>query len=114
MTESIGVKLVQVVSPVMPVSLSEAETDNKPYCVYELTVTPYQTKDGIYKYAGDVTIRLVGNTLDEINTKADQIVTAIAQGMNSSQYSASLQTRTKNCQENIWTIELVFIINQYN
>ena len=47
MIDSIGETIVRVVGPLVPVYLSEAETESYPYAVYELQSNPRLTKDGV-------------------------------------------------------------------
>lgn len=111
MKESIGEKIVELVSPLVKLYLSEAETENYPYAVYEMDVTPYYTKDGIYRYEGDVTVRLFGKDFDEIDALTTTIEDAL---MTMDQnYTSSYTGYDKTCTEGVWQIEMKFSIKQY-
>ena len=45
MTESIGTRLTALISPIVPLYLSEASTDTYPYAVYSQTLTYRRDKD---------------------------------------------------------------------
>lgn len=113
MVESIGAKLVEVVDTVTPLLLSEAEQTEYPYATYEMTTYEHRTKDGVYKISATVYIRIYGQDFDDVDLLRSGIEAAVAT-MQSAQYSATLQTRNKDCIEGIWNIELSYTINQYS
>ena len=113
MTESIGTKLCSIVSSILPsFFLGEAKSNDYPYGVYDMTVVPYSTKDGVYKYRADVIIHLYEQDFDAIDAKKDSIVAAIASGMNDGQYRSTLITSSKDCANGIFDIELNYTIYQ--
>lgn len=113
MTERIGEKINEIVSPIVPFFLTEAEVEKYPFAFYEQTVTPLNTKDGIYKFRSTAVISVVSEDFDEADDIASQIMLAIADGMHNETYSSHLTSINKDCNEGVWTIELNYILNQY-
>lgn len=111
MIESIGNKLNEIISPIVPFFLSEAETSSYPFCVYNADIQPFYSKDGIYRYRASVNLNIVSNDFDEADTIANAIIAATNEEM-TGDYSASMQSMNKDCSEGIWAIEINYIINQ--
>lgn len=112
MIESIGKKLTSVISQLVALNLSEAETEEYPYAVYDYTPNPVRTKDGIVAYKADVTVSVVSGSFDQADDIRARIAEAVSQHMNKDGYSAFLQEWTPECVEGIWTIEMIFNIKQ--
>jgi len=110
-TENIGNKLNEIISPIVPFFLSEAETSNYPFSVYTAEIQPYYNKDGIYRYRASVVINVVSNEFDEADTIANAINAAILEN-STGIFSSELQSINKDCSEGIWAISLNYIINQ--
>ncbi|WP_322290569.1 hypothetical protein [Paratractidigestivibacter sp.] len=111
MKESIGEKIVELVSPLVKFYLSEAETESYPYAVYDMDVTPYYTKDGVYRYSADATVRLFGKDFDELDglwTKIEDALMMMDQG-----YTSTYTGYSKTCTEGVWQIEMNFNILQF-
>ncbi len=113
MTDSLRDKLSDVLDPVIEIDLSEAETSEYPYAVYDMETSPVMTKDGIARFDGDTRIRIVSNSFDEADLIRGQIVSAISAGMHDQVFSSRLLSTTKECVEGIWTIELNYTLRQY-
>lgn len=113
MTESIGTKLTSLCEGIVPFYLSEAETKAYPYAVYEQTVQAFSTKDGVYKYVAESTIRVYSKDPREAQTKADAIVAAL-DGNADVNYQIKFLNRSKRCIEDVWYIELVYYVKQTN
>lgn len=111
MKELIGQKLNEIISPIVPFFLSEAETSNYPFSVYNADIQPYYNKDGIYRYRASVNLNVVSNDFDDADAIANAIIAAIDEDMTGN-FSASLQSMNKDCSEGIWAIEVNYIINQ--
>jgi hypothetical protein len=113
MTDSLRDKLVAVLSGVATVNLSEDAKDSYPWVVYDMTTHPIMDKDGICGYSGDATIRLVDKDPDALDTLRASVENAIATGMRDSVFSSKLNDITKECVEDVWTIELTYTLKQY-
>lgn len=113
MTDSLRDKLVAVLSGVATVNLSEDAKDSYPWVVYDMTTHPIMDKDGICGYSGDATIRLVDKDPDALDTLRSSVENAIATGMRDSAFSSKLNDITKECVEDVWTIELTYTLKQY-
>lgn len=96
---------------------SESEVQTKPYCVYDITTTEHRTKDGVYKVTGDVTIRAISDSASEAKALADDIedVLSVLSGTAGDTGLISIwqRSRTPDCLDGIWTVELIYVINQY-
>ena len=113
MTESIGTKLTTLCEGIVPFYLSEAETKAYPYAVYSQTVEAFSTKDGVYKYVAESVIRVYSKDFDEAQTKADAVVAAL-DGNTDTAYHIKFLRKSKECDEDVWHIELVYYVKQTN
>ena len=113
MTDSLRDRLAYACKDVLRPTLSEAETDNYPYAVYDMTSTPLRDKDGIYAFSGDTKIRVVSNDPEEVDMQAAAIKSAIDTGMNDVYFSARMEDYQKDCVDGIWTIEMNYTLKQY-
>lgn len=113
MTESIGIKLHELLGGVTPFYFAEAQVESYPYAVYDLDVTPFLTKDGIHHYEGSATINIYDTDLDNADAIADAMRQALKEGMDGQQYSAKETFSTKTCIENVWDIQMTLLIKQY-
>lgn len=102
--------LVTRVGNIVPFYLSEAEEDNYPYAVYEMTVTEFRTKDGVYKIVAEPRIRVYDKVFDTADAKASAIRAAVE--VPSAQYIVQFQSQEKSCVEGVWCIELVYYVKQ--
>lgn len=112
MTERIGKRLTEVISPIVPVSLSEAETESYPYASYSYTPEAKRTKDGIVGYRANATITVVSSDFDEAHDIKNSIVSAIESQMRGDGIYAAVGDWSPACDEGIWTINISVIINQ--
>lgn len=113
MTDSLRDKLVNVLADVVPIYLSEADKESYPWAVCDMTTHPLRDKDGVYGYTGDATIRLVGQDPAALDTLRASVEGAIATGMHDGTFSSRLTDITKECVEDVWTIELTYTLKQY-
>ena len=113
MTDSLRDKLVNVLADVVPIYLSEADTEAYPWAVCDMTTHPVQDKDGVCGYTGDATIRLVGQDPGALDTLRSSVESAIATGMHDSTFGSWLISTDKECVEDLWTIELNYTLKQH-
>lgn len=113
MTDSLRAKLISVCAGVIEFQLSEAETDSYPYAVYDMTTNPLVDKDGVYGYMGDCKIRLVSDDVDTIDALRARVESAILSGMRDAIFFSRLVDVTKECVDDIWTIEMNYALKQY-
>jgi len=113
MTDSLREKLVYTCKDVCNLNLSEAEQDNYPYVVFDMTTSPLKDKDGVYAYSGDTSIRIVGTVLSALETLRSSIESAIETGMRNESFSSTLADVNEECTDGIWTIELNYTLKQY-
>ena len=111
MKESIGEKIVELVSPLIKLYLSEAETETYPYAVYDADIAPTYTKDGVSRYTANATVRLFGKDFDELDTLAAGVEDALMT-MDQS-YVSTYTGYNKTCTEGVWQIEMTFNIVQF-
>ena len=113
MKETIGIRLTELASPLVPFYLSEAQTEDYPYAVYNSTVTPVYTKDGVHHYEASVDITVYAKDLEVINPISENILAAIRSDMNGGAYSARQLSDTTDCSDEVWSREMSFTIKQY-
>jgi len=113
MTDSLRDILVYICKDVCPMVLSEDETEQYPYAVFDMTTSPLIDKDGVFAYTGDCKIRVVSNNPDDVDTKAAAIQSAITSSMRSSTLFSRLDDSTKECVDGIWTYEMNYTLKQY-
>ena len=112
MEDLIGKTITSTVGDIVPFYLYEAEQETYPYGVYYYTPDYYSTKDGVYKITGDVTLQVYSQDFDEAYALAEQIRTALEQGMNTSQFRTRMSSTSKECVEGVWNVEYVYNITQ--
>ncbi len=113
MTEQIGHKITELVDPIVPLSLYEAETEEYPYAYYINTPVRHRTKDGdVYKITSDVVISVVGRSFDQADDISNQIADAIESGMAGDGFRGELVSVERTCYEGVWTIDNTFAVKQ--
>lgn len=112
MTETIGQQLVALMGPYVETFYSEAETESYPYAVYDQVVTPSRTKDSVYKLTSACVLSLYSDSFDEVDGLLETIQPVLMDGLNTSPYSAIINSVRKECEEGIWSITLDLTIKQ--
>lgn len=114
MTEAIGQRITELVDPIVPLSLDEAETEEYPYAYYGSAPVYHRDKDGtLYKITSDVTVSVVSKSFDEADGLAESVIGAVEGGMSGGGFRAELSSHQKTCYEGVWTIGLIFSVTQY-
>ncbi len=113
MTDQAGIRLYELISPLVALNLSEAETDTYPYAAYDISTVPVRTKDGIARFDSDVSMHILSKSFDEAHSVCDQITDALEESMRNDTFSATWRASTPSCTEGIWTITLEITIKQY-
>lgn len=112
MTNTIGQKLKEIIDPITTLYLSEAQTDNLPFCVYDAEYREERTKEGIYKVVGYITLFVVAMTFEQAESLMTAIKTAI-NGIESPQYNSTFIMEDKKSYEGVWILKAEYNINQY-
>ena len=113
MTDRIGIKITELLQPVVSLNLSEAEADSYPYAVYYYTPVVQYTKDGPYKISASVTVEVYATDFDEGYDIMGTVRALISEGM-TGEFSAVLSSEDCSCSEGIWLLSLNYTVNQYN
>ena len=116
MTENLRTQLVSLLTAAkVDVRLSEDETRDFPFVTYEMTVNPVSDKDGVCKYLGETYVRVVSDDFAEADAIRAVVEAAIEAGMgHGTTFSSRLVNSNKDCVSDIWTLELYYILSQYN
>ena len=94
--------------------LSEAESDEYPYAVYEADYTPHYDKDGVYKIVGDLTVRGYSKDHVEAETLANAIDELILANFASGAFTVrQVSQLKKECLQDTWSVGYQYRITQY-
>lgn len=115
MTERLRTELVSLLTAAkVDVRLSEDETRDFPFVTYEMTVTPVYDKDGICKYTGETYVRVVSDNFSEADAIRAIVEDAIEDGMGHGvTFGSRLVNSDKDCVNDIWTLELYYLLTQF-
>lgn len=70
--------LITTLSKILPIYPFEAPQGTRaPYGIYAKNVSPIRTKEGIAGYDGSVTISIYANTIDVVDSIAEQIISTL-------------------------------------
>lgn len=108
--ETIGEAFESAVAGIAPCYLSEAETDEYPFIVYDQTVTAINTKDGIGALSSSLMAVVVTIDPNEAENIAEAVASAVKEGM--AAYGLYPQYYTRNCTDGVWEYTLVWTIRQ--
>lgn len=112
MTETIGGKLVQVLTGIIDIGEDQDGKTALPYAVYSLDVAPAYVKGRIYKISGTLNIYIYADTASEARSIQDQVVTAIADQMQNDQYRSRLVSASSNDDNGKYVQTLEYSISQ--
>ena len=114
MTESIGKRLDSLIGTILPINLSEAETNAFPYATYDQTPSFVYDKTGeALRIRSEVTIHIYDRVFSTAEGKVDLVKAAIAGAMHDATFGATLRTVNKDCTDGIWDFELNYTIIQF-
>ena len=113
MTDNLRATLVSAIQPIVPIRLSEAETNDYPFAVYDMTSEQLRDKDGVYGYSGATRISVVSESFDEADAIRASIEAAVDSAFVRPDYFSRLQSVEKDCIQGVWIIELNYILKQY-
>jgi hypothetical protein len=111
-SETIGKAFESTVGGIAPCYLSEAETEEYPFIVYNQTVTALNTKDGIGALQSYLSAVVVSDDADEAEEIAGQVARAVREGMQG--YGLYPDTLDRDCTDNVWEITLTWTIRQHD
>ena len=117
MTENIGKRLLDLCSaaetPIV-LYLSEAESEDYPYAVYDADYVPSYDKEGVYKVVGDIEVRAYAKKAEIAQSIADAIDTIILTNFSSGGYTVrQLSQLKKDCLQETWSVGYQYRITQY-
>lgn len=114
MIERIGIRLTELMEDIVPINLSEAETDTYPYATYEQTPTYLHSKDGgALRIRSEVVIHIYDKDFSVAEGKMDLVISSLETNMHDATFGAYLRTVDKDCSTGVWDIELNYTIVQY-
>ena len=108
--ETIGQAFEAAASEIAPTYLAEAETDEYPFIVYNQSLSPDFSKDGIVA----IHSQLEATVVDRDPDHAEEIAGLLAAAMrnNMANYSVRPDSLSRDCTDGIWEITLTWIIIQ--
>ena len=117
MTENIGQRLLDLCSaaetPIV-LYLSEAESEDYPYAVYDADYVPYYDKDGVYKVVGDIQVRAYAKKAETAQEMADAINDIVLTNFSTDGYTVrQLSQLKKECLQETWSVGYQYRITQY-
>lgn len=112
MRDTISEQFFSAMDGIVPVFLSEAETEVYPYAVYRSTVSTRYTKDGPNSAYSVLTCDVYGKDYDECYGIADAINDAVEEKMNTDEFHSQLYECTASCTGGTWDITMTFHIKQ--
>lgn len=115
MVENIGSRLDALCEDQdIRIFLSEAETEDYPYVVYDPTYTPSYDKDGIYKIVADLTVRAYAKDPEEAEDLAFQVNAIILDNFGTEGYTVrTVSQLRKECLQDTWSVSFQYRITQY-
>ena len=111
-SEQIGKAFEAAVGYIAPCFLSEAETDEYPFIVYQQTVTPVRCKDGIAFLQSSLQAVIVSDDPDEAEDVAEEVAHAARTRMQG--FALYPDTLDRDCTNGIWEITLTWTIRQHD
>lgn len=117
MTENIGQRLLDLCgaaeTPIV-LYLSEAESEDYPYAVYDADYVPYYDKDGVYKVVGDISVRAYAKEAATAQGMADAINAIVLTNFSAGGYTVrQLSQLKKECLQETWSVGYQYRITQY-
>ena len=117
MTENIGQRLLDLCSaaetPIV-LYLSEAESEDYPYAIYDADYVPYYDKDGVYKVVGDISVRAYAKKAATAQEVADAINAIVLTNFSTGGYTVrQLSQLKKECLQETWSVGYQYRITQY-
>ena len=117
MTENIGQRLLDLCgaaeTPIV-LYLSEAESEDYPYAVYDADYVPYYDKDGVYKVVGDISVRAYAKDAATAQEVADAINAIVLTNFSTGGYTVrQLSQLKKECLQETWSVGYQYRITQY-
>ena len=114
MTQTIGEKLVTTCANIIPVTLNEEAADEMPYAIYGLRLAELRTKGGgTVALKGTMEISVFAAERSTVKTKADAMVAAIEQGMQTQQYRTRLENSYSSCVNGVWYQYMEYSVAEY-
>jgi len=113
MTDTLRAKLVYTCKSICRMVLSEDEVKDYPYAVYDMTTVAQRSKDGVYAFFGDCSIRVVSDKWSEADTIATALQSAIESAFRDGASNFVPGDFSKECSLGIWTIEMNYTLKQY-
>ncbi len=117
MTENIGKRLLDLCSaaetPIV-LYLSEAESEDYPYAVYDANYVPFYDKDGVYKIVGDIEVKAYAKKAETAQEIADAIDALVLTNFSTDGYTVrQLSQLKKECLQETWSVGYQYRITQY-
>ena len=115
MTENIGTQLLALCGAQdLVLYLSEAESEDYPYAVYDADYVPYYDKDGVYKIVADIEIKAYAKKAETAQEISDAIDSIILTNFSSGGYTVrQLSQLKKDCLQETWSVGYQYRITQY-
>lgn len=115
MTENIGTLLLSMCGAQnIVLYLSEAESENYPYAVYDADYVPSYDKDGVYKIVADIEVKAYAKKAETAQNIADAINSIILTNFSSGGYTVrQLSQLKKDCLQETWSVGYQYRITQY-
>lgn len=106
----VGEKIVELISPIIEVSLMQAEVDKFPYCAYEIDAeVPQRSKAGILGYKTDLSIYIVAKTESQAAEIAERITSVLPRN---NTWDFALQNKTPATDSGHWMYKLEYSVTQ--
>ena len=114
MTETIGTRLQSLCSAAgIVLYLSEAESEDDPYAVYDADYTPSYDKDGVYKVVGDIEVKAYAKKAEIAQDISDAIDSSILTNFSSGGHTVrQLSQLKKDCLQETWSVGYQYRITQ--
>ena len=107
---SIGEKLVELLSPIVDLSYIQAEVSKFPYCAYDMeSLAPVKDKQGIRAFNASVSIYVVTKTESQADEMKNKIIGALKR---EKYWDFSLQNITAATDQGHWSYRLEYSITQ--
>ncbi len=94
MTETISTALIAALEGTIAIAQDQDGTEDMPYAVYTLDVSPSYVKGKVYKISGVLTVRIYAASASQALTLSDAVEAAIELSMQNAEYRTRVTSAT--------------------